>query len=36
MSPAFQGRTVRVAVKDPDSNARIVTAYRTAAGRRTR
>jgi hypothetical protein len=30
MSPAFQGRTIRVAVKDPAANARIVTAYRTA------
>ncbi|MFC4066643.1 histidinol-phosphate aminotransferase family protein [Actinoplanes subglobosus] len=35
MSPAFQGRTVRIAVKDPAGNARIVAAYRAAltAGR---
>ena len=30
MSPTFQGRTIRVAVKDPAANARIVTAYRAA------
>ncbi|GLI02156.1 histidinol-phosphate aminotransferase family protein [Phytohabitans aurantiacus] len=30
MSPAFQGRTIRVAVKDPAGNARIVDAYRAA------
>lgn len=30
MSPAFQGRTIRVAVKDPAGNARIVAAYRAA------
>jgi histidinol-phosphate/aromatic aminotransferase/cobyric acid decarboxylase-like protein/GNAT superfamily N-acetyltransferase len=30
MSPAFQGRTIRVAVKDLTANARIVTAYRAA------
>ena len=30
MSPAFQGRTIRVAVKDRVANARIVTAYRGA------
>lgn len=27
MSPAFEGRTVRVAVKDPSANARIVDAF---------
>ncbi|GAB1692256.1 aminotransferase class I/II-fold pyridoxal phosphate-dependent enzyme [Krasilnikovia sp. M28-CT-15] len=30
MSPAFQGRTVRIAVKDQAANARIVAAYRAA------
>src|SRR4051812_6368462 len=30
MSPAFQGRPVRVAVKAPAANARIVAAYRAA------
>jgi histidinol-phosphate/aromatic aminotransferase/cobyric acid decarboxylase-like protein/GNAT superfamily N-acetyltransferase len=30
MSPAFQGRTIRVAVKDRAANALIVAAYRTA------
>ena len=28
MSPAYEGRTVRVAVKDPAGNARIVAAFR--------
>lgn len=32
MSPAFRGRTIRVAVKDPAGNARIVAAYRAAVG----
>jgi histidinol-phosphate/aromatic aminotransferase/cobyric acid decarboxylase-like protein len=30
MSPAYQGRTVRIAVKDVTDNARIVAAYRAA------
>lgn len=30
LSPAFEGRTVRVAVKDVAANARVVTAFRTA------
>ncbi|RZU54058.1 histidinol-phosphate/aromatic aminotransferase/cobyric acid decarboxylase-like protein [Krasilnikovia cinnamomea] len=30
MSPAFQGRTIRIAVKDPAANARIVAAYQAA------
>ncbi|WP_156727699.1 histidinol-phosphate aminotransferase family protein [Streptomyces apocyni] len=30
LSPRYQGRTVRVAVKDTTENARIVTAYRAA------
>jgi hypothetical protein len=30
MSQAFQGRTVRIAVRDPAGNARIVAAYRAA------
>jgi histidinol-phosphate/aromatic aminotransferase/cobyric acid decarboxylase-like protein len=30
MSAAFQGRTIRVAVKDPAANTRIVTAYSAA------
>ena len=33
MSPAFEGRTVRIAVKDADENARIVAACRGVAGR---
>jgi histidinol-phosphate/aromatic aminotransferase/cobyric acid decarboxylase-like protein len=36
MSPAFQGRTIRVAVKDPAGNARIVAAYRAAVAPRRR
>ncbi|MBG0564872.1 histidinol-phosphate aminotransferase family protein [Actinoplanes sp. NEAU-A11] len=31
MSPAFEGRTVRVAVKDPAANARIVAAFAAVA-----
>ena len=30
MSRAFEGRTIRIAVKDPTGNARIVEAYTAA------
>lgn len=35
MSPAFEGRTIRIAVKDPAANARIVAAYRAALATET-